>query len=133
MLQLAVHWTGQSQLDEAPPRRTGLAAAKASSGAVKVAKGEEDVKFVVQSRHREPLILEKLLQAMAVVWGTEEFLKNDDFSIFLSSDLSFVPLDFKVGPSLQPLRQVQQCNLGNSKENLGLVSFGEINSRRPQL
>lgn len=115
VLQLAVRWIGQSRLDRATPKLTELAADKASSWSVKVTK--------------EKTISNLLLRAVTGIYSSEKhfswpwqelvaqsFLKIDDFNIFPSSDLSFCPSDFKAGPSLQQLRQVQQCNLGNSKE-----------------
>lgn len=119
MLQLAVRWTGQSQLDQTPPKWTELAGAKTSSWSVKVRKGGADLRFAVSSRHRELLVRETPFLSMVGACGIEEFLKMDDFNIFLSSNLALFLSGFKVAPSLQQLRQVQQCNLGNSKENLG--------------
>lgn len=124
MLQLAVRWTGQSQLDQATPQWTGRAATEASSWSVKVTEGEADLKFVVQSRHRKLLVRETLFLAMARACGTEEFLKVDAFNIFLSSDLSFLSFGVQGGTITATAETGAAVQSGKFKRKSGLSLTG---------
>lgn len=117
VLQLVVHWTGPSQHNQDPDKWTKLAAAKASSWSFRVTKETQTSTWFYRA------ITGKYLSEKLFSWPWHELLEQRncletaDLSSILSSDSFWFPLDFKVGPSLQ--WQVQQCNLGNWKENSG--------------